>query len=172
MNKRNFLGSLFSLTLIGCSTGPRYYSPPPSSSYPSNYPSNFNSSITATQRQDIVLQAMAMLDRGYTYGGKKVHTGFDCSGLVSFVYKESAGIALKGSALQMANATRAIKPEQAHPGDLVFFNTLGTSFSHVGIYIGSGKFIHAANERTGVRQEKLSNSYWSKRFEGYRSLGA
>jgi len=115
---------------------------------------------------------MAMLDRGYTYGGKKLHTGFDCSGLVTFVYRESAGIALKGSAAQMAEATRSIDSSQAHPGDLVFFNTLGPLFSHVGIYIGDGKFVHAANERTGVKTERLSNGYWSKRFEGYRTVFA
>lgn len=113
-----------------------------------------------------------MLDRGYTYGGKKLHTGFDCSGLVTFVYRESAGIALKGSAAQMAQLTQPIAPAQAHPGDLVFFNTLGTSFSHVGIYIGSDKFVHAANERTGVTTERMSNTYWAKRFEGYRTVFA
>jgi cell wall-associated NlpC family hydrolase len=116
------------------------------------------------------MQAMAMLDRGYTYGGKKLHTGFDCSGLVTFVYKESAGIALKGSAAQMAEASRPVDASQAHPGDLVFFNTLGSSFSHVGIYIGDDKFVHAANERTGVKTERLSHAYWSKRFEGYRTV--
>jgi cell wall-associated NlpC family hydrolase len=89
---------------------------------------------------------------------------------VTFVYRESAGIALKGSATQMASATRAIDAADAHPGDLVFFNTLGPSFSHVGIYIGDGKFVHAANERTGVKTERLSNGYWSKRFEGYRTV--
>jgi cell wall-associated NlpC family hydrolase len=115
---------------------------------------------------------MAMLDHGYTYGGKKMHTGFDCSGLVSFVYKESAGISLKGSAAQMAGVTQSIDPSFANPGDLVFFNTLGSSFSHVGIYIGSGKFIHAANEKTGVKTERLSHAYWSKRFEGYRTIFA
>ena len=118
------------------------------------------------------MQAVAMLDRGYTYGGKKMHTGFDCSGLVSFVYKESAGIALKGSAAQMAEVAKSIEPSQAHPGDLVFFNTLGSAFSHVGIYIGDGKFVHAANERTGVKTERLANSYWSQRFEGYRTVFA
>ena len=118
------------------------------------------------------MQAIAMLDRGYTYGGKKMHTGFDCSGLVSFVYKESAGLSLKGSAAQMANLTQPIAAERAHPGALVFFNTLGSSFSHVGIFIGEGKFIHAANERTGVKSERLSHAYWSKRFEGYRTFFA
>ena len=126
--------------------------------------------LSQSKRHDVVLQAMAMLDRNYTYGGKKLHTGFDCSGLVSFVYKESAGIALQGSAADMAKKTRTINANNAQPGDLVFFNTLGSPNSHVGIYIGSGKFIHAANERTGVRQERLDNRYWSQRFEGFRTL--
>ena len=133
---------------------------PTASSYP-NHPA---------KRQDIVIQAIAMLDRGYTYGGKKLHTGFDCSGLVAFVYKESAGIPLKGSAAQMAEVAKPIEPAKAHPGDLVFFNTLGSPFSHVGIYIGSGKFVHAANARTGVKTERLDHAYWSKRFEGYRTV--
>lgn len=126
--------------------------------------------LSQDKRHDVVIQSMAMLDRNYTYGGKKLHTGFDCSGLVSFVYKQSAGVALQGSAADMAKKTRPIDPASAQPGDLVFFNTLGSPSSHVGIYIGSGKFIHAANERTGVRQERLDNSYWSKRFEGFRTL--
>lgn len=164
MNKRLFLSACIAPLLVACSSLSRK----PSSTAPTSpsYPNN------PVKRQDIVMQAVAMLDRGYTYGGKKLHTGFDCSGLVSFVYKESAGIALKGSAAQMADVTRAVDAGQAHPGDLVFFNTLGPSFSHVGIYIGSGKFVHAANERTGVKTERLSNGYWSKRFEGYRTVFA
>jgi cell wall-associated NlpC family hydrolase len=167
MNKRLFLSLCGVPFLYACST-PAKYSAPASAPTPSLsiLPNN------AAKRHDIVMQAMAMLDRGYTYGGKKMHTGFDCSGLVSFVYKESAGLSLKGSAAQMANLTKPIAPEQAHPGDLVFFNTLGSSFSHVGIFIGDGKFIHAANERTGVRSERLTHAYWSKRFEGYRTFFA
>ena len=141
MNKRLFLGVCLAPLLFACSTSRKVSSTAPTSQSTPNNPA---------KRQDIVMQAMAMLDRGYTYGGKKLHTGFDCSGLVTFVYKESAGIALKGSAAQMAQATKSIDASQAHPGDLVFFNTLGASFSHVGIYIGSGKFVHAANEKTGV----------------------
>jgi cell wall-associated NlpC family hydrolase len=161
MNKRSFLVTCVTPFLFACTTSPRKLASTDTSSI---YPNN------PAKRQDIVLQAMAMLDRGYTYGGKKLHTGFDCSGLVSFVYKESAGIALQGSAAHMANVTRPVEPAQAHPGDLVFFNTLGSAYSHVGIYIGSGKFIHAANEKTGVKSERLSHAYWSKRFEGYRTV--
>jgi len=163
MNKRLFIGVCLAPLLFACSTSRKLSSTAPTSQSTPNNPA---------KRQDIVMQAIAMLDRGYTYGGKKLHTGFDCSGLVSFVYKESAGIALKGSAAQMASVTRPIEPDQAHPGDLVFFNTLGPAFSHVGIYIGSGKFVHAANEKTGVKTERLNNSYWSKRFEGYRTVFA
>ncbi len=163
MNKRLFLSACIAPWLVACSPLMRKSSQGTTSqSYPNN----------PAKRQDIVMQAMAMLDRGYTYGGKKLHTGFDCSGLVTFVYKESAGITLKGSAAQMAQATQSIDAAQAHPGDLVFFNTLGASFSHVGIYIGSGKFGHAANERTGVKTERMSNTYWAQRFEGYRTVFA
>jgi len=164
MNKRSFLGLCITPLLFACTTSSRKYEATNKTSQ--SYPNN------PSKRQDIVMQAMAMLDRGYTYGGKKLHTGFDCSGLVSFVYKESSGILLTGSAAQMAEVAKPIEPAQAHPGDLVFFNTLGAPFSHVGIYIGSGKFIHAANEKTGVKSERLSNTYWSKRFEGFRTVFA
>ena len=109
---------------------------------------------------------MAMLDHSYTYGGKKMHTGFDCSGLVSFVYKESAGISLKGSAAQMAGVTQSIDPSFANPGDLVFFNTLGSSFSHVGIYIGGRKMIDAAGYGEGVRVSPITGSWWSRTYSG------
>ncbi|PUE60475.1 hypothetical protein B9Z36_03700 [Limnohabitans sp. Rim8] len=164
MNKRLFLGVCITPLLFACSTSSRQ--PASTAATSQNYPNN------PAKRQDIVMQAVAMLDRGYTYGGKKLHTGFDCSGLVSFVYKESAGIPLKGSAAQMAEVAKPVEPAQAHPGDLVFFNTLGSAFSHVGIYIGSGKFVHAANEKTGVKTERLNHVYWSKRFEGYRTVFA
>lgn len=167
MNQRFFLAlcaTCLVCVLAACGSKPRA----PVSSAPEVSASQ--STLSQSKRHDVVLQAMAMLDRNYTYGGKKLHTGFDCSGLVSFVYKESAGIALQGSAADMAKKTRAIHANSAQPGDLVFFNTLGSPNSHVGIYIGSGKFVHAANERTGVRQERLDNRYWSRRFEGFRSL--
>ena len=113
---------------------------------------------------------MAMLDRNYTFGGKRLHTGFDCSGLVSFVYRESAGLRLSGSSAEMARQTRSIDPAQAMPGDLVFFNTLGASFSHVGIYVGDARFVHAENERTGVKTSSMKSRYWAQRFEGFRTL--
>jgi len=149
--------------LVGCSSPPRQAEP--SNQAPAN-----TSAPLSTQRQDIVMQAMALLDRNYVYNGKKLHTGFDCSGLVSFVYKESTGVDLRGSAADIAGKTRPVPAHAAEPGDLVFFNTLGSPNSHVGIYMGSGKFIHAANERTGVRIDQITADYWAKRLEGYRSV--
>jgi cell wall-associated NlpC family hydrolase len=128
-----------------------------------------NATLSPGQQQELLLMAMAMLDRNYSYGGKHLHTGFDCSGFVSFVYRQSAGVLLRGSAADMAKQTSAVEVASALPGDLVFFNTLGPAFSHVGIYIGDGKFIHAENERTGVRISRLDASYWSSRFEGFRA---
>jgi len=149
--------------LVGCSSPPRQAEP--SNQAPAN-----SSAPLSTQRQDVVMQAMALLDRNYVYNGKKLHTGFDCSGFVSFVYKESTGVVLRGSAADIASKTRPVPANVAVPGDLVFFNTLGSPNSHVGIYIGSGKFIHAANERTGVRIDQITADYWAKRLDGYRSV--
>ena len=166
MNRRCLFSVAGASVLWGCATDPKYLASPQARLEPPPVPVRPLNS----KRQDIVMHAMAMLDRGYTYGGKKLHTGFDCSGLVSFVYRESAGIVIKGSAADMARVSRLVQAEQASPGDLVFFNTLGSPFSHVGIYVGSDKFIHAANEKTGVTAEQLSRPYWARRFQGYRTV--
>jgi cell wall-associated NlpC family hydrolase len=157
------MSGLLLAALVGCSTTSRQ------AQQPNQAPAHPQAPLT-TQRQDVVMQAMALLDRNYVYNGKKLHTGFDCSGFVSFVYKESAGVELRGSAADIAGKTRPVPANVATPGDLVFFNTLGSPNSHVGIYIGSGKFIHAANERTGVRIDQITADYWAKRLEGYRSV--
>ena len=157
-------GALLSVTLAGCGSLLRPSTPTASPVAAAPQP------LSQQNRQDVVLQAMAMLDRNYSYGGKKLHTGFDCSGFVSFVYKESARLRLSGSAADLAKQTRAIDKTQAQPGDLVFFNTLGSAFSHVGIYIGDDKFIHAENERTGVKTSNMSSRYWAQRFEGFRGV--
>ncbi len=121
-------------------------------------------------RNDIALYALSLLDTRYSWGGKGPATGFDCSGLVSHVYKEAAGIKLGGSAVTLGQMSRPIDPELKQPGDLVFFNTLGSHHSHVGVYIGNGRFVHASNPRTGVRVDLLSNRYFAQRFEGVHTL--
>ena len=124
----------------------------------------------ADPEHDVVLMAMAMLDRNYTYGGKRLHTGFDCSGFVSFVYREAGQRKLNGNASDQARQTQYVPTGRQRPGDLVFFNTTGSSNSHVGIYVGEGRFVHAENERTGIKSSRLDQSYWATRFEGFRRI--
>jgi cell wall-associated NlpC family hydrolase len=122
------------------------------------------------QRNDLALYAMSLLDTRYSWGGRGPATGFDCSGLVSHVYKEAAGLPVKGSSADLGQKSRPVERAQLLPGDLVFFNTLGARHSHVGIYVGGGRFVHASNPRTGVRMDQLSNRYYAQRFEGAGTL--
>ena len=122
------------------------------------------------QRNDIALFAMGLLDTPYRWGGRGPATGFDCSGLVSHVYQEAIGFRVKGSSAELGQKARPVTFEQLQPGDLVFFNTLGARHSHVGVYVGEGRFVHASNPRTGVRMDQLSNRYYAQRFEGAGSL--
>jgi cell wall-associated NlpC family hydrolase len=147
------------LALAACTTAPPQYSPPSPTSVAPN-----------PVRNDIALVALSLLDTAYSWGGRGPATGFDCSGLVSHVYREAAGLKLGGSSVTLAQMSRRIDPEHKQPGDLVFFNTLGSPHSHVGVYIGNGRFVHASNPRTGVRVDLLSNRYYAQRFEGVHTL--
>lgn len=118
----------------------------------------------------MALYALSMLDRNYRWGGKQLESGFDCSGLVSHVFRESLGIDLRGNAATIAQKAKPVDRKALQPGDLLFFNTLGRPNSHVGIYVGKGQFVHAANERSGVRINKLSDRYYAQRFEGAKTL--
>ena len=122
------------------------------------------------QRNDIALFAMGLLDTRYRWGGRGPATGFDCSGLVSHVFLQAAGLRVKGSSAELGQKARPVPADQLLPGDLVFFNTLGARHSHVGVYVGDGRFVHASNPRTGVRIDQLSNRYYAQRFEGAGSL--
>lgn len=122
------------------------------------------------QRNDVTLAALSLLDTAYAWGGRGPATGFDCSGLVSHVFEQALGMRLRGSAADLGRLSRPIDPQQLRPGDLVFFNTLGARHSHVGVYVGDGRFVHASNPRTGVRVDRLSNRYYAQRFEGAHTL--
>ena len=121
-------------------------------------------------RNDLAVFALSLLDTPYRHGGRGPATGFDCSGLVAHVYREGGGIAIKGTSAELGRQSRPIERSALLPGDLVFFNTLGARHSHVGVYVGDGRFVHASNPRTGVRVDHLSNRYYAQRFEGAHSL--
>lgn len=115
--------------------------------------------------------ALTMLRTGYVFGGKNLGAGVDCSGLVTVAFKGAIGKTLTGNAANLARQGREIPLEQLRAGDLVFFNTLGRPFSHVGIYLGNGgQFVHAPNSRGRVRVEKLTTKYWAQRFEMARTI--
>ncbi|PUE12767.1 C40 family peptidase [Limnohabitans sp. T6-20] len=115
-------------------------------------------------------QAMTLLGVPYKRGGNTVETGFDCSGFVRHMYETSIGRLLPRRAEEQAAVTDKIDRNDLHPGDLVFFNTMRRTFSHVGIYIGDGKFIHSPSSGKSVRVDDLRAAYWTKRFTGARRV--
>jgi len=120
--------------------------------------------------QEVVLYALGLLDTGYRFGGKNPEAGLDCSGMVSYIVEQVSGRKLPYNAAGIAERTRPVASRAIRPGDLVFFNTLGRSYSHMGIYLGDGKFIHAPNSRGKVRVDRMDSRYYAARFEGARTL--
>ena len=121
---------------------------------------------------ELVLRALSLLGVNYRFGGTSPDTGLDCSGLVRHVFREAMGVVLPRRAEEMSRAGSSVDTAQLAPGDLVFFNTLRRTFSHVGIYIGNDQFVHAPSSGGGVRVEHLSKQYWTQRFNGARRLVA
>lgn len=115
-------------------------------------------------------QAISLLGVPYRWGGNSEATGFDCSGFVRHVYEKSLGQILPRRALDQARATEVIAREELQPGDLVFFNTMRRAFSHVGIYLGDGQFIHAPRKGKKVSIANMRSAYWQKRFNGARRV--
>lgn len=126
------------------------------------------SNIDRTQgSQELMLHSMGLIGTPYRWGGSSTATGFDCSGMIQFVYKNALDVSLPRTARDMAVASRKIPDNQLKAGDLVFFNTGGSSqYSHVGLYIGNGEFIHAPSSGKTIKTEKLSSPYYAKHYLG------
>ena len=127
-------------------------------------------SQVSERTSDLVSTAIGLLGIPYLRGGNSAETGFDCSGFVRAIYKETIGLVLPRSSDQQANATQKIDKSELKPGDLVFFNTMKRTFSHVGIYLGEGKFIHSPRSGASVRIEDMRIPYWNVRFDGARRV--
>ena len=119
---------------------------------------------------ELVLSAMNFLGVPYRRGGNSAEDGFDCSGFTRHIFEMSLGLVLPRRVDDQASASGLLRVnrEELRPGDLVFFNTLKRTFSHVGIYIGDGKFIHAPRSGSEVRIEDMRQAYWDRRFTGAR----
>ena len=124
----------------------------------------------STKASELVVNAMGFLGVPYKRGGNTAETGFDCSGFVRAMYEQSIGLVLPRRAEQQAAATQDIDKSELKPGDLVFFNTLKRTFSHVGIYVGEGRFIHSPKPGSEVRVESMNIDYWARRFDGARRV--
>jgi cell wall-associated NlpC family hydrolase len=119
---------------------------------------------------DLTVAAMDLVGVRYRRGGTSVATGFDCSGFTRHVFEMSLGLVLPRRADEQAAAPGlvTVRREDLRPGDLVFFNTLKRTFSHVGIYIGANRFVHSPRPGSSVRTDDISFAYWAKRFTGAR----
>ncbi|MFN3544991.1 MAG: C40 family peptidase [Thiobacillus sp.] len=118
---------------------------------------------------DVSMYAVSLVGTPYRLGGASPQQGLDCSGLVNHVFREVAGIQLPRDSRAISDALQPVEPHELQPGDLVFFNTLNRAFSHVGIYLGDNRFVHASSSRTGgVMVSSLNDRYWRARFDGAR----
>jgi cell wall-associated NlpC family hydrolase len=124
----------------------------------------------STRTSELVVNAMGFLGVPYRRGGNSAETGFDCSGFVRAMYEQTVGMMLPRRANEQAAATQTIDKKDLQPGDLVFFNTMKHAFSHVGIYVGEGKFIHSPKPGAQVRVEDMGQNYWLRRFDGARRV--
>lgn len=116
--------------------------------------------------------ALGYLGIRYRWGGRSPEEGFDCSGLITYAAEQSLGLKLPRSSYELASEGESVSKRDLQVGDLVFFNTLGRRFSHVGIYLGNNEFVHSPRAGSVVRIESMDISYWRKRYNGARRLTA
>ena len=120
--------------------------------------------------QNLLMHAISLIGVKYKYGGSSADAGFDCSGFVRHVFAESAAIELPRSSYAMGTLGESVTTDDLRPGDMVFYNTRRRNFSHVGIYLGEGRFVHAPSRGKSVEIVDMSDHYWKRRFNGARRL--
>jgi cell wall-associated NlpC family hydrolase len=174
---RRYLGTASVFVLAACSSTPPAPSPaspaPASASTPNRTSRTPASPFRLTNPEnasEIVIFSLGLLNTGYHFGGSNPEAGLDCSGMVSYVVEQVAGQRLPHNAAQIAALTQPIERSALKPADLVFFNTTGQPYSHMGIYLGDGRFVHAPSSKGSVRIERLDNTYFASRFTGARTL--
>jgi cell wall-associated NlpC family hydrolase len=124
----------------------------------------------STKTEALINEAMQLIGVRYRWNGDLPQSGLDASGFVRFVFRDKLGFLLPPKSSQMSKVGKPISREELEPGDLVFFNTMRLTFSHVGIYVGDNKFIHSPSKGSAVRVDDLASAYWDKRFDGARRL--
>ncbi|MGI4815724.1 MAG: C40 family peptidase [Janthinobacterium lividum] len=132
-------------------------------------PQSFLSGV-ATTASDVVTSALNMIGVRYRWGGDTPSAGLDCSGFVRYVFQDTLGLTLPRRAEEMSRVGERISAAKLQPGDLVFFSTVRRRLSHVGIYIGDNKFVHAPSTGSNIRVDEMDNGYWEKRFISARRV--
>ena len=148
------------MVLAGCSSAPTTHAPQVSAAPPAP---------SGQAYDDVIFHAFSLLGTPYRYGGMSPDTGFDCSGLINYVYRESAGVSLPRTTSGLS-ALPAQKAKQLQPGDLVLFSMQGRKVNHAGIYVGDGRFLHAPSTGGNVRVDNLQASHWQRWFAGSRRV--
>lgn len=156
--------ALYSIAFLASISGCASVAPGPT------VPPAARSPAPSAERSEALLRALLALGVDYRYGGNSPVTGFDCSGLVAHVYREAWGIRLPHNTKAQSEAGVPVSLAELQPGDLVFYDTLKRPYSHVGIYMGDGQFVHAPKSGARVRVESLDSRYWSSRFNGARRI--
>jgi cell wall-associated NlpC family hydrolase len=162
-----FILSFLAIVLGGCASGPPA---------PHNLPTATTAGdpavvrTTAVESSDAAIMALSLVGTPYAAGGGSPESGFDCSGLVAYVFARAAQARLPRNTFDLARAGAAVAPGELRAGDLVFYNTQRRAFSHVGIYLGESRFVHAPSTGGAVRIEEMDIRYWAQRFDGARRL--
>ena len=141
---------------------------------PASHPSSQAARIQvpSDSRSEVVLYAMGLIDIDYRFGGSNPASGLDCSGMVDYIFQNAVGLKLPHSAYQIAQLGRDVDIGTLQPGDLVFFNTSSRPFSHVGLYIGDGKFIHAPNNNGKIKTSSIKSGYYAEKLAAARTFFA
>jgi len=136
-------------------------------------PKSFASTVSSAvvdKTETLINNAMQLIGVRYRWGGNTPQSGLDCSGFVRYVFNDTFGFLLPRKSAQMSKVGLEIGKEELRPGDLVFFNTMRHAFSHVGIYVGDNKFIHAPSRGKSIRVDHMTKVYWEKRYNGARRV--
>lgn len=154
---------VFVIAISGCATpsGDTSKSAKASRSYPRS---------TSAAANEVVLYALGLVNIGYRFGGDNPDSGLDCSGMTAYIFKEAVGITLPHSAAKQSRLGAGVSKSDLLPGDLVFFNTTGKPASHVGLYIGENRFVHAPSTNGKIQVASLSSAYFAQRYENARRI--
>lgn len=152
--------------LAGCASAPRStpVATPPPAARPAATPA------MDAVHDNVLFHAFNLVGTPYRWGGNSPETGFDCSGLINYVFSETAGLSLPRTTAGLSELPNAAPSGDLRPGDLLLFSTQGRRVNHAGIYIGEGRFLHAPSTGGRVRIDDLQASYWQRSYKSARRV--